>query len=195
MLSAHLTVETFLSGVAEYLKAHQYSNATTKDLWSALSKASGQDVNTFMDPWIRKIGFPLVTVAEEPGQIGVRQSRFLSTGDVKPEEDETTWWIPMGLKTGPQAADKKLIALTSREETIRDVDEAFYKLNADQTGFFRTNYPPQRLTELGAAREKLSIEDRIGLVGDASATAMAGYATTAGFLALIEEFRDERNYL
>jgi aminopeptidase N len=46
-----------------------------------------------MDPWIRKIGFPVVTVAEEPGQISVRQSRFLTSGEVKPEEDQTKWWI------------------------------------------------------------------------------------------------------
>jgi aminopeptidase N len=93
MLSAHLGEKTFLQGVADYLKAHQYSNATTNDLWTALSKASGQDVNSFMDFWVRKIGFPVVTVAEEPGQIGLRQQRFLLAGDVKSEEDQTTWWI------------------------------------------------------------------------------------------------------
>lgn len=68
MLSDHLGRETFLRGVAQYLKAHAYGeispqtdqerpiitkwnspgNATTNDLWSALSKASNQDVNSFM---------------------------------------------------------------------------------------------------------------------------------------------------
>src|ERR1700759_2330734 len=67
MLTAHLGRDTFLDGVSDYLKAHEYSNATTKDLWDALSVTSKQDVNTFMDPWIRKIGFPVLTVAEEPG--------------------------------------------------------------------------------------------------------------------------------
>src|ERR1700712_3954110 len=104
MLSSHLGNETFLLGVSNYLKAHKFSNATTNDLWSALSEASGQDINKFMDPWIRKIGFPVVTLAEEPGQISAQQSRFLLTGDVKPEEDETTWWIPLGLKTGSQTS-------------------------------------------------------------------------------------------
>lgn len=195
MLSAHLSVPTFLNVVSRYLKAHAYGNATTKDLWSALSEASGQDVNAFMDPWIKKIGFPVITVAEEPGQIAVRQSRFLSTGDVKPEDDETVWWIPLGLKTGSKTEDLKAIALKSKDETIRDVDESFYKLNADQNGFFRTNYPPARLTMLGEAREQLTNEDKIGLVGDAAALAMSGEATTAGLLALIEGFKNEENYL
>jgi len=116
-----------------------------------------------MDPWIRKIGFPVVTVAEEPGQIGVRQSRFLLTGDVKPEEDQTTWWIPLGLKSGSEAANVQNIALTTKEETIRDIDESFYKLNTNNSGFYRTNYPPERLARLGKAKDRLSVEDKIGL--------------------------------
>ena len=51
MLSAHLGVEVFLKGVSNYLKTHSYGNATTNDLWSALSEASGQDVNALMEPW------------------------------------------------------------------------------------------------------------------------------------------------
>ncbi|KAK3169927.1 hypothetical protein OEA41_009311 [Lepraria neglecta] len=193
MLSGHLGVETFLEGVAAYLKLHKYGNATTNDLWAALSKASGKNVNEFMDPWIRKIGYPVLTVAEEPGQIGVRQSRFLSTGDVKPKDDETLWWIPLGLKTDPKATGAATSALTIKEDTLRNVDETFYKLNSDQIGFYRTNYPPARLEKLGADRQKLSVEDKIGLVADAAALAVAGQGTTPGLLALVEKFNDEVN--
>ena len=64
MLSGHLGVETFLEGVSAYLKKHAYGgltrlftssianvhtgNATTNDLWAALSQASGKDVHVFM---------------------------------------------------------------------------------------------------------------------------------------------------
>ncbi|KAI9716899.1 MAG: hypothetical protein M1812_005048 [Candelaria pacifica] len=195
MLGGHLGVDVFLLGVSNYLKAHAYSNATTNDLWSALGQASGQDINSFMDNWIRKIGFPVITVAEEPGQIGVRQSRFLSTGDVKPGEDETTWWIPLGLSSNGNLASGTMNALTTKEETIRNIDETFYKLNTNQTCFYRTNYPPERLAKLGASRERLSVEDKIGLIGDAAALAVAGDGTTAGLLAFVERFQDEENYL
>lgn len=147
-----------------------------------------------MDPWIKKIGFPVVTIAEEPGQISLQQNRFLTTGDVKTAEDETTWWIPVGLKTG---TPEKIVhhALTSRKDTLREVDDGFYKINADQTGFYRTNYPPQRLLKLGQSKDRLSEEDKIGLMGDATALAIAGNGTTPALLSFLEGFQDETSYL
>jgi len=193
MLANHLGNETFLNGVADYLKAHAYGNATTDDLWRALKKASGQDVKSFMDVWIRTIGFPVVTITEEPGQINIQQRRYLSTGDVKSEEDKTLWWVPLGLKTAGAGAKQATTALAVREDTIRDIDESFYKLNADSTGFYRTNYPPDRLVKLGAARDKLSGPDCIGLVADAAALAVSGEATSAGLLSLLAEFQQEQD--
>ena len=84
-------------------------------------------------------------------------------------------------------------ALTVKEHTLREVDEIFYKFNSDQVGFYRTNYPPARLESLGKERHKLSAEDKIGLVADAAALAVAGQGTTAGFLVLVEKFEDEKN--
>ena len=48
MLSGHLGTQTFLNGVAAYLKSHAYGNATTNDLWAALSEASGQNITQLM---------------------------------------------------------------------------------------------------------------------------------------------------
>ena len=164
--------------------------------WFVASQPTKQGfvAHHIQDPWIRKIGFPVLTVAEEPGQIGVKQSRFLSSGDVKDEDDETLWWIPLGLEPSAASSDNTITQLTTKEETLRNVDEAFYKLNRNQVGFYRTNYPPARLAKLGAERSKLSVEDRIGLIADAAAMAIAGYGTTAGLLALLENFGDEESY-
>ena len=198
MLDAYLGDKVFFRGVADYLKAHQYGNATTRDLWAALSNASGRDLSVFMEPWTKAIGFPVVVVAEEPGQISVRQQRFLLSGDVQPEDDKTEWWIPLGLQTGPSAGEAHkhgVGELTQKEDTLRDVDEAFYLVNKDLTGFFRTNYPPARLVRLAEAKDHLSHQDKIGLVGDAYANAIAGYGKATSLLALAERFKDETNYL
>ena len=104
------------------------------------------------------------------------------------------WWIPLELKSTQKVTSAATEALASKESTIRDVDEDFYKVNADQTGFYRTNYPPARLAKLGAQSDRLSTEDRIGLVADAAALAISGDGTTAGLLNFISELSHEKNY-
>ncbi|KAI1269415.1 peptidase family M1 [Xylariaceae sp. FL1019] len=195
MLVNHLGVKTFLKGVATYLNKYAYGNAKTEYLWQALSEASGEDVHKLMGNWIEKIGHPVLTVAEEPGQISIKQNRYLATGDVKPEEDETTWWVPLGLegKSGTQGIQN--LALTEKATTIRDVDNDFYKLNSNATGFYRTNYPPPRLAKLGTQLDRLSNEDKISMVGSAADLAFSGYGTTAALLSFIQGFGAETNHL
>jgi aminopeptidase N len=195
MLATHLGLQTFLTGVSNYLKQHSYGNATTNDLWSALSEASGEDVNALMDPWIRKIGYPVLTVAEEPGQISIKQSRFLSTGDVKPEDDETVWWVPLGLDRKSKDGKIHSSSLTRKEDTISDIDDSFYKINSDNAGFYRTNYPVARMVEFGKHIDQLTNSDKIGLIGDAGALAFSGEATVPALLAFLEGFSQEDNYL
>lgn len=173
MLATHLGQDVFLKGVSNYLRAHSYGNAKTTDLWKALSESSGQDVPALMDPWIQKIGFPVVTVAEEPGQISVKQSRYLSTGDVRAEDDSTTWWVPLGLEGKVGTKGVTPIGLLKKEDTIRDVDDSFYKLNKDTAGFYRTSYPPARLAKLGSQTDRLTLLDKIGM--------SSGYIRTLGY--------------
>ncbi|KAL2759772.1 hypothetical protein ACRALDRAFT_2095279 [Sodiomyces alcalophilus JCM 7366] len=195
MLANHLGVDTFLKGVSNYLKKHEYGNAKTEALWDALSEASGQDVHKLMGPWIKKIGHPVLTVTEEPGQIAVKQSRFLSTGDVKPEDDQTTWWIPLELegKKGTQGITS--LGLEKKEDIIRDIDNEFYKLNSGASGFYRVNYPPERLLKLGKQLDRLSPEDKIATIGSAADLAFSGYGTTAALLSFVQGFNKEDNFL
>lgn len=145
--------------------------------------------------WVKVIGFPVLTVTEAPGEITVSQSRFLSTGDVKPEEDEHTWWVPLALSEESYTSSaEKIKALTVKETTIRNLNTNFYKLNHGQTGFFRVNYPAERLQKLGDATDKLSVADRIGLISDAAAMALAGYSSTEGLLGYITKLKEERSY-
>jgi aminopeptidase N len=125
MLANHLSVDTFFKGVANYLKAHAYGNTKTKALWDALSVASGQDVNAIMHPWISNIGYPVLTVSERPGQISVKQARFLFTGDVKPEDDTTTWWLPLGLEGKKGEKGVSVVCLHKKGETIGGIDDDF----------------------------------------------------------------------
>ena len=197
MLSAHLGDKTFLNGIAFYLRRHAYGSARTDDLWTALSESSGHDVNRLMGQWITQIGLPVVTVNEEQsGKVTLRQSRFLLSADVKAEEDETIWTIPLALETS--LPDQKTSILASKRDTIEiaTADDSFYKINKDSIGFYRTNYPPVRLSRFGSAdfMARLSTEDKIGLVSDAAALAASGHSSTPALLAYLEGCGNEDNY-
>ncbi|KAK9460627.1 peptidase family M1-domain-containing protein [Lipomyces oligophaga] len=198
MISSHLGVETFLKGVSSYLKAHAYGNATTKDLWDAVGEVSGIDVNEIMNDWIRKIGFPVVTVNESDTGISLRQDRFLASGDVTDEENETQWWIPLGIFTDSTTAGalSGVSSFSNRQTILTGLGpNDFYKLNRNQTGVYRVNYTPERLAKLGQATDKLSVTDKVGLVADASALALAGLGSTAGILGLISGLKGETSYI
>ena len=126
MLATHLGQEIFLNGVSKYLKSHAYGNATTDDLWSALSEASGESVNILMDPWIREIGFPVLTVTEdfvgELSQLSLKQSRYLSSGVANAEDDTTTWWLPLGLSAGDANITQFTpISMTNKEYISKEI--------------------------------------------------------------------------
>ncbi|KKO99552.1 glutamyl aminopeptidase [Trichoderma harzianum] len=195
MLANHLGVETFLKGVSNYLKAHKYGNAKTKALWDSLAEASGKNVNEIMHPWISKIGHPVLTVSEEPGKIAIKQSRFLSTGDVKPEDDTTTWWVPLGLVGKKGESGIAALSLDKKEDTILDVDSDFYKLNSNATGFYRVAYPPSRLAKLSTQLDKLSTEDKIAIIGSTADLAFAGNSSASALLTFLQGFQKEAHPL
>lgn len=199
MLSSQLGEETFILGVSRYLKTHAYGNATTSDLWEALHYVSGVDVKLFMENWIRKIGFPVLTVKEEQDAIKVKQDRFLSSGSIKPEENETLWWIPLAVSSGSSPNDLTIESFDSKVTSLSKslIVDGFYKLNKNQVGFYRVNYDSDKLLKFGSKsiQSKLTIRDRIGLVADATATAAAGLSSTTGVLVFLEELaKSERDY-
>lgn len=186
MLAGVVGEDKFLKGVSVYLKKHLYGNAETKDLWEGISETSGMDVSKFMANWTLKVGFPVITVKElGGGKLKLTQNRFLSTGDVKPEEDETLWWIPLKVKTTGDATSVDSEAVLSRRDTEYTVKSDSFKLNADSIGVYRVAYRPERLAKLGEQASTFSVEDRVGLVSDAATLARAGYSKTSGSLALI----------
>ncbi|KAI9175228.1 hypothetical protein H9P43_006589 [Blastocladiella emersonii ATCC 22665] len=206
MLSSWLTQDTFLAGIRKYIQRHKYGNATTNDLWAALSEAAGVDVAQFMQLWTTKIGYPVLKVERTAAdKVTVSQSRFLSSGNVQADEDTVEWWCPLGLYTGDEAATQRsaqstMLKSRSGEFTI-PATPAFYKLNRHQANFFRTQYAPADLEKLGEVianqgdKATLNTADRVGLVGDTFALAAAGYTSTVDALQLLRHFANEREYI
>jgi aminopeptidase 2 len=197
MISKYLGEETFMEGVRRYLKKHSYGNTQTDDLWVALSDASGKDVRKVMDIWTRNVGYPVVSVTEETSSnsIKVKQNRFLRTADVKPEEDKVLYPVFLGLRTKDGVDEEP--TLTEREASFKLKDLDFYKLNADNSGLYRTAYTAERLKKLGSAAKsgQLSVEDRAGLIADACVLSASGYQKTSSSLSLLLGFKEESEFV
>lgn len=197
MISMYMGEEKFLEGIRLYLKKHAYGNTTTSDLWAALSEVSGKPIESVMEVWTKKVGYPVITVNEKPEKkaISVTQNRFLRTGDVKPEDDTTIYPVVLRLK-GKQDVDETVM-LTDREQEIKLPELDFYKLNADHSSLFRTRYSPERLEKLGqhAKAGLLSVEDRAGMIADAGVLAASGYQKTSGSLSLLKGFDSEPEFV
>lgn len=197
MISRWLGEETFVKGVSNYLKKHKWGNTKTTDLWEALSEASGKDVVKVMDIWTKNVGFPIVHVEETGmGELSLTQNRFLATADVKPEEDKVLYPVFLGLKTS-EGTDEAAVLETRNKTITLNTSDDFFKVNGDQSGIYRTAYSPERWTKLGNAgvAGKLTVEDRIGLVADASSLASSGFISTTALLDLVKSWSNEANYV
>lgn len=204
MLSAYLTEDVFLSGIRSYLKKHMYGNASTGDLWSALSEESGQDVSKFMTLWTKQIGYPYLEVKEKSGPsddlvtLVVRQKRYLSSGDVTAEDDQNLWWVPLSLVTTTEGFKPDVSVLTEREARFSVPKEGAYKFNYQDVGIFRVQYPTraiQNLGELLSSKSMLTPRDRIGIIADSASLAQSGIGSSTDFLELLRHFSNEDNYV
>ncbi|KAJ1977834.1 hypothetical protein H4R34_003429 [Dimargaris verticillata] len=208
MLSSYLGDDVFLKGIRAYLRKHMYGNASTKDLWHALSEASGQDVAKFMELWTRHVGYPVIEVTEDAQQgsakgdrqLRVRQTRFLSSGNVKAEEDQVAWWVPLSIVTSEAPRDPSHDILTERETTVTIPAQAtYYKLNHRYTGVYRVKYSSEAIAALAKAlqqgSDQLDTIDRLGIVADTGALMPAGISSTPDFLTLLQSVQGETEFV
>ncbi|WP_440713579.1 aminopeptidase N [Gordonia sp. FQ] len=71
-LVAYVGLEPFLTGLREYFTEHRFGNATFADLVGALERASGRDLSSWGDQWLKTTGIN----ALEPDFLLDEQGRF-----------------------------------------------------------------------------------------------------------------------
>lgn len=199
MLSSSIGQETFFLGVRAYLKRHAYANASTENLWQALSEASGKDIVRYMDVWTKKIGYPVVTVSLNNDEKGfhVCQNRFLAGGEPKPEEDGTLWWLPLGLRSDVSTNTLDLDLTTREGDYELPAFKDYWKLNGGVKGIYRVCYEPAHLKSLGAAllgQKVNDAADRVGLIADSLALTISGQSSCVDFIELAKCFKHENIY-
>lgn len=142
---------------------------------------------------MHQIGFPVVSVSHEMGQIQLSQERFLLTGDLSPAESEAVWWVPVNpvlLGSGQELSSKSL-----RVEFDLKKEVEMVKLNASQAGFFRVAYAPDIFANLLQDLDTLTAGEKVCLIADTTALVRAGRTSVVELLQLLSSVRSETNYL
>ena len=200
MLENFLSPEVFQGGLYRYLKAHEYGNARTQDLWQALEDESGLPVTTIMDSWVKQMGYPVLRVQAdrraEDVHLTLTQERFVYDrllGDEEPNAE--VWQVPVsvsgpGVATASTVMGDKDIALAL---PVGRPDRDWYKVNSDQTGFYRVNYSSQDWQRLAPAisAQELPATDRLGIQNDAYALSRGGLLPITQFLELAGSYVGE----
>lgn len=201
MLVKYLGESEFKSGMRAYLKMHRYSNAKTNDLWDALSKSSNKKVEQLMTPWTLKIGYPLVSISAdscgEKTKLSFTQNRFLLNNPINPNDDETIWSIPLRLVTSSnESCNEELLSCRTFTIEIPSSTE-YFKLNSEQTGFYRVQYPIEWLDKLGkaVAEGHFGVSDRVGILSDLFALNFAGKIDLKKLFELLENYKNETDYI
>lgn len=202
MISSHIGFDVFLVGMKNYLTKYAYGNTTTRMLWQALEDASGAPVVELMTPWTSQIGFP-VLILPESADGKIETQRFLASGPGSDDEgsEEQVWPIPITalvegsnelqgpwVINGPSGDESAVLLEQIRSWTA---EGKWFKLNVDQTGFYRVIYTEAQWNALGkvmAPDGPLPLTDRLGLLSDSFAAGRAGYASIVDSLLLIQNF-------
>jgi aminopeptidase N len=185
--------DVFRDGMRAYMKAHQYGNATSADLWAALGAVSHRDVAHVASGFTEQPGIPLVHVARAceggHGQITLTQDRFAIHD---PHPKPLTWTIPVTI--GAPGAASQRVLLTGEPAVVKLAScAAPEKINLGEDGYYRTQYDAASLKALQGVFAKLAPADRANLLGDQFALFVADRSTLAGYLDLLPAMKTETN--
>ncbi len=203
MIEGYLGEERFRDGIRLYMRKHQGANATADDLWGALGETSGEPIVDLANGWIRKVGYPVisVSVSTDPGGqtlLSLGQRRFFSDPDAREAGAPTRWLVPMVVRYRDDDGIKEQRILL-RDAIERVVIPAkgvprWCVANAESAGFYRCQYDDRLLTQLGTAASELSPAARMSLLSDQWALVRSGATPVVGFLELVTSFDGERDH-
>lgn len=190
MLENFIGQKNFQNGMHNYLKKHQYSNATTEDLWNSLGAASGKPVRQMMNTWVRQVGYPIIEATRVDSKIRLSQRRFLleGAGTTRPGN----WIIPVSIRT-----EGKTITKMMRGALTVPHLGGWFKVNDGQKGFYRVRYDEDSLERLGALVEekKISNLDRWSVHHDLTALVLSNQYPLKHYLDFLSHYEGEDDYV
>ncbi|MHA1917411.1 MAG: M1 family metallopeptidase [Candidatus Ranarchaeia archaeon] len=196
MIRGYLGEENFKKGINYFLDKYKFRNASSDDYWKSFENATGEPIIDTMKTWIHQPGYPQVTVKKSGNKLSLNQERFTFL----PSETKGLWNIPITIiyyrENGQTQLERTL--MTKKEITLELPANAIaYKLNVNQTGFYRVKYEEENLEKLGQLVKSKRIEskDRFGLQNDLYAFVRKGEYKIDDYLAFLKNYDKEDGFL
>ncbi|MEJ0073604.1 MAG: M1 family metallopeptidase [Candidatus Saccharibacteria bacterium] len=186
MLKNYVGEEAFRKGLTEYFGIHAYGNTEGSDLWAALSDASGKDIGAFMNPWLTRSGFPLVTIDQDDKHLALSQEQFLD--DPQKADPKKQWPVPLFTDTQslPDSFDTVTLELEgSFPPTLIDLGAKGHYLVR-----YATDAQKKHVMDL-VSKQKLGEPDRLMLLNGGSMLARAGYEPYGNVLTMLGAYEHE----
>lgn len=194
MIATYLGEDIFRDGLRYYLKKHAYGNAETYDLWEALEHISQKNIQSIMQKFTQKPGYPILHVTLGNKSLELKQERFFSNALSRKKSKDTTRWIIPLKNIGDNYEEKLQIDKKSLSIPFHN---SWVKMNSGETSFVRTVYDENLYKKLRwpITEKQLSSIDRMGIVRDAFDSAESGYTSVVKALELAKSYANEDAYI
>jgi alanyl aminopeptidase len=212
MFESWIGAESFQKGVRDYIAAHRFGNATVKDFLGAIEAASRPGVAKSFSTFLDQAGVPLLDVsidcaAGAQPKLAVTQSRLLPVGS--PGSAPQLWDIPVCARgaAGADGRDGKSCALFREKAGALPAPTGGGSANAErgqpgcppwvlandgEKGYYRALYRGDGVQKLLSAPDaKLTLPERVGILRDVDALAVAGAMPMGDALALAPRYAND----
>ncbi len=187
MLKTYIGDEAFRTGLTAYFNKHAYGNTTGADLWSALGAASGKDIAAFMNPWLTRSGFPLVSIAQDGKNITISQEQFLD--DPAKADKDRFWPVPLFASAPVTPAE-----FINRGVTLTAPSEEPILIDSGAAGHYIVRYTSDAQKTFvmdKVANQELGEPDRLMLLNGGSMLSRAGYEPYGNVLTMLGAYATE----
>ncbi|XP_075898957.1 aminopeptidase N-like [Nelusetta ayraudi] len=205
MVSDFLSEPVFVQGLSSYLKYFAYGSTIGDDLWKHLQMAVSANevslpgqVSEIMNHWIYQMGYPVVTINTQTGQVS--QNQFLLDPEARvTQEASYEWMIPVRWM---KSSELQNIWWLMGKEVVNMAmisGDSWILANINVTGFYRVNYDlgnwERLIAQLNADHKVLPLINRAQLVDDAFNLARAQLVPTTLALRTTTHLSEETEYL
>ncbi|KAG9266986.1 aminopeptidase Ey-like [Astyanax mexicanus] len=209
MLSEFLTEPIFAKGLSTYLNQFAYGNSVYSDLWDHLQKAVEKTphlklphrVHDIMNRWILQMGFPVVTIDTQTGNVS--QKHFLLEPNSvveRPSEFNYEWFIPIKwMKKGVEQDQLWLLQKSAMHKPMKVSRGDWVLANTNVSGYYRVNYDPENwerlLKQLSSNHQVIPLINRAQILDDAFNLARASIINITLALRTTKYLSLEREYI